>query len=108
MDKETGEPFLVNEKEVTAKQVFTPEKPDGTVTVTFTFDGTGLENRAFVIYEQAFYKDFLVAQHCDQSDRLQTISIPKIETTATDTENGTHTSNADKEVTVRMLSDMRS
>ena len=101
MDKETGEPFLVNEKEVTAKQVFTPEKPDGTVTVTFTFDGTGLENRAFVIYEQAFYKDFLVAQHCDQSDRLQTISIPKIETTATDTENGTHTSNADKEVTVK-------
>lgn len=101
MDKETGEPFLVNGKEVTSSQTFTPETPDGTVTVTFTFDGTGLENRAFVIYEQAFYKDFLVAQHCDQSDRMQTVTIPKIETTATDVENGTHTSNADEEVTVK-------
>lgn len=101
MDKETGEPFLVDGKEVTFSQTFTPQTPDGTATVTFTFDGTGLENKAFVIYEQAFYKDFLVAQHCDQSDRMQTVTIPKIETTATDVENGTHTSNADDEVTIK-------
>lgn len=38
MDKETGKALLVNDKEVTAETKFVPEKADGTVVVTFTFD----------------------------------------------------------------------
>lgn len=100
-DPETGEPFLVNGEEVTAETVFTAEESEGEATVTFEFDATGLEGRTFVVYERAYYMDELIADHCDPSDISQTIFIPSIETTATDVENGTHTSNADEEVTVK-------
>ena len=38
MDKSTGKAFTENGNAVTAETVFTPETPNGTVTVTFTFD----------------------------------------------------------------------
>ena len=40
MDKETGKPVQSNGKDVTATAAFTPEKPSGSVSLTFTFDGS--------------------------------------------------------------------
>ena len=45
MDKETGEPLLVGEEQVTSEATFTPAEPNGTVDVLFTFDATGLEGQ---------------------------------------------------------------
>mgnify|MGYP001127380557 CR=1 FL=1 len=38
MDKATGEPLLIDEKEIRSETTFTPDEPSGSVTVEFTFD----------------------------------------------------------------------
>ena len=42
MDKETGEPILVNGEEVTASETFTAETEEGGIDITFTFDSSFL------------------------------------------------------------------
>ena len=57
MDKSTGKAFIENGNAVTAETVFTPETPNGTVTVTFTFDARLIrENTSLVVFE-TLYKD---------------------------------------------------
>lgn len=84
MDQETGESMKVNGKEVTAETEFIPEKADGTVVVTFTFDGTGLEGKKIVAFESCLYENKKVAVHTDIEDEKQTVYVPEIHTTATD------------------------
>ena len=84
MDQETGESMKVNGKEVTAQTEFTPEKADGTVVVTFTFDGTGMEGKKIVAFESCLYENKKVAVHTDLEDEKQTVYIPEIHTTVTD------------------------
>lgn len=43
MDKSTGKPFEIDGKPVTSEVVFTPEKPNGKVTVSFTFDSSAIK-----------------------------------------------------------------
>ena len=57
MDKNTGKAFTENGEAVTAETVFTPETPNGTVTVSFTFDSRLIkENTSLVVFE-TLYKD---------------------------------------------------
>ena len=50
MDKETGEAVKDAEgKEITAETSFKPETADGTVNVTFTFDGSNLAGKTIVV-----------------------------------------------------------
>lgn len=100
MDKETGEKLLVDGKSVTAQATFTAEETEGTVDVTFTFDGTGLEGKSIVVFENLYYNGFEVAAHADIEDEGQTILIPKIGTTAKDEESNSQNSNADHDVTI--------
>lgn len=88
MDKETGKALLVNDKEVTAETKFVPEKADGTVVVTFTFDATGLEGKTLVAFETCTYEGKNVAVHADINDEKQTIYVPELHTTATDKADG--------------------
>ena len=88
MDQEAGESMKVNGKEVTAETEFTPEKADGTVVVTFTFDGTGLEGKKIVAFESCLYENKKVAVHTDLKDEKQTVYVPEIHTTATDKADG--------------------
>ena len=88
MDQETGESMKVNGKEVTAQTEFTPEKADGTVVVTFTFDGTGMEGKKIVAFESCLYENKKVAVHTDLKDEKQTVYVPEIHTTATDKADG--------------------
>ena len=93
MDKSTGEKFLVNGEPVTAETTFTPETADGTVTVTFVFDGSGItENTDHVVFEKLYeldaegkIKDKPVAEHEDINDKDQTVTVlvPEIKTNAT-------------------------
>ena len=43
MDRETGEPLLVEGKPITSEKTFTPEESEGSVELSFTFDASGVD-----------------------------------------------------------------
>ena len=54
MDKETSEPLLVNDQQVTSEATFIPSESNGTVDVLFTFDATGLEGQSVWCSKRCF------------------------------------------------------
>ena len=103
MDKATGEPFLVNEEEVTAELEFTPEDYNGYANVTFAFDASAItEDTNLVIFETLLQDGVEVASHRDLADRKQTIAVSPIAigTTAVDAATGTHEGVPAEEVTI--------
>lgn len=84
MDKATGKPVLVGDKEVTAQTTFTPDQPSGTIDVTFTFDASSLKAKEVVVFERLYIGDAEIAAHTDIEDKGQTVSFtePKIGTSA--------------------------
>ena len=93
MNQETGQPLLIDGAEVTAEKEFVAETADGSVELSFTFNGSALAGKAVVIFEDLYYQEKLVAVHADITDEEQTIWFPEIVTTAVDKKDG------DKEVT---------
>lgn len=86
MDKSTGKAFIENENAVTAETVFTPETPNGTVTVTFTFNARLIrENTSLVVFETLYKDGKELAVHVDINDNGQTVKVkvPEIGTKAT-------------------------
>jgi hypothetical protein len=75
MDKGTGEKLLVDGKEVTAESIFIPEKPNGTVEMTFTFPASALAGKTIVVFESVYHEGKEVAVHADIEDEDQTIII---------------------------------
>lgn len=73
MDKSTGEPLLINDKEVTAELVFTPESSNGTVNMTYTFDASGLGKHTVVVFESLYREEKEVVTHADIDDAGQTV-----------------------------------
>ena len=100
MDQETGEEFLVNGEPVTSEVAFTPSEPDGSVEMTFTFDGSALTGKTLVVFEDVYYKEKTVASHAEIQSDPQSIYYPKIGTQAKDGEDGDQEAKADKEVTI--------
>ena len=101
MDKETGEPLLVNDQQVTSEATFTPAGPNGTIDVLFTFDATGLEGKSVVVFETLFQGETEIAGHEDIEDEGQTVTFveePKIGTSAT--VDGQHTAEPTGEITI--------
>ena len=85
MDKSTGEPLLVNEQQITAELEFTPTTSEGTVELTYTFDGSALAGKSVVVFEDLYQDENAVASHADINDEGQTVTFgqPEIRTTAT-------------------------
>ena len=85
MDKETGEPLLVGEQQVTAELEFTPTSSEGSVELTYTFDGSALAGKSVVVFEDLYQGENVVASHADINDEGQTVTFgqPEIRTTAT-------------------------
>ena len=101
MDKETGEPLLLNDQQVTSEATFTPAEPNGTIDVLFTFDASALTGKAVVVFETLFQGETEIASHEDIEDEGQTVTFvegPKIGTTAT--VDGQHTAAPSGEVTI--------
>ena len=72
---------------VTAETTFTPEAANGTVDVTFTFDGTAIPDGSEVVaFESLSRGDVELAVHADVNDENQTVTFhaPSVGTTATD------------------------
>lgn len=86
MDKNTGKAFTENGEAVTAETVFTPETPNGTVTVSFTFNSRLIkENTSLVVFETLYKDGKELAVHADIEDEDQTVkvTVPGIGTKAT-------------------------
>ena len=101
MDKETGEPLLVGEEQVTSEATFIPAEPNGTIDVLFTFDATGLEGKSVVVFETLFQGETEIASHEDIEDEGQTVTFiekPTLGTTAT--VDGQHTAEPTGEITI--------
>ena len=101
MDKETSEPLLVNDQQVTSEATFIPSESNGTVDVLFTFDATGLEATSVVVFETLLQGETIIAEHRDLEDEGQTITfteLPHIGTTAT--VDGSHTTDPAGEITI--------
>ena len=92
--------LMVNGKTITASTEFVPTTPDGTVDVTFNFDASEIGGRKLVFYEYLELDGNTVASHTDISDTDQTVYVPKLRTTIFDSENGSHNSAADEDITL--------
>ena len=81
MDKATGNPYTVDGKEITSEAVFTASSSSGKVTVTFTFDGSGItSDTELVVFETLYLDNSVVTRHENINDDGQTVKIiPKRE-----------------------------
>ena len=77
MNKETNKPLVVNGKEVTAETKFTPTEANGFITLDFTFDATGLEEKEVVVFEELLKDGKVVTTHADINDKGQTVKFVK-------------------------------
>ena len=82
MDKSTGKPFKIKGKEITSTVKFVPDKTDGKVEVTFTFDGSAIKkDTELVVFETLFRDGVELTAHADIDDKGQTVTIkvPELE-----------------------------
>lgn len=82
MDKSTGKPFKVKGKEITSTVKFVPDKTDGKVEVTFTFDGSAIKkDTELVVFETLSRDGVELTDHADIDDKGQTVTIkvPELE-----------------------------
>lgn len=88
MDKETGKEVLIDGKPVTAETTFKPEKPEGTVDVTFTFDAEALKGHDVVVFEKLFITmkeedketEVELANHEDIQAESQAVKLTEVPT----------------------------
>lgn len=82
MDKSTGKPFKIKGKEITSTVKFVPDKADGKVEVTFTFDGSAIKKDTELVVFETLYRDGVeLTAHADINDDGQTVTIkvPELE-----------------------------
>jgi len=76
MDKSTGKPFKIKGKEITSTVKFVPDKTDGKVKVTFTFDGSVIKKDTELVVFETLYRDGVeLTAHADLKDKGQTVTI---------------------------------
>lgn len=108
MNKETGEPLLVNnEKVVASKEFISSPTGAGTVDVEFSFNSVDLVGKSIVVFEKLSIKDkddndYVLAVHSNINDDGQTIIFndPKIRTTAHDAVSNNNTAITDTATTI--------
>lgn len=76
MDKSTCKPFMVKGKEITSTVKFVPDKTDGKVEVTFTFDGSAIKKDTELVVFETLYRDGVeLTAHADIDDKGQTVTV---------------------------------
>ena len=75
MDQVTGLPVMRKGVPVQATATFTPNQPNGTVTLTFHFDGTQYVGHALVAFEDLYDNGRLVTAHENINDIAQTVLV---------------------------------
>ena len=76
IDKTIGKPMTVNGNEITAEVVFTAEKENGEIEVSFTFGGVLItKDIELVVFETLYREGNEIAVHADINDTDQTVII---------------------------------
>ena len=78
MDKLTGQVLIVDGQEVRAEKAFIPDKAEGQLEMTFTFNGEQLGGRELVVFEECLAEGRLLAFHKDLSDEGQTVTLEEV------------------------------
>ena len=78
MDRKTGQPLMVNGKEIIAEKAFTPENINGTVTMEFKVPVSLIAGKSTVVFEDMYHEDVKIATHSDLTDKNQTVSIGRL------------------------------
>ena len=97
---ETGEPILIDGKEVTDERLFKPTKENGTTEMFFTFNGVKLKGEKVVVFEDVYSNGIKVATHSELKDENQTVYFPEVTTTVRDSVTGDFIANPNQEVTL--------
>ncbi|MGI6579118.1 MAG: SpaA isopeptide-forming pilin-related protein [Saccharofermentanales bacterium] len=84
----------------TAETTFVAETKDGTVEMTFIFDGSDLAGKDLVVFEELYYKEELIAEHKDVNDEGQTVTVKKPEICTSAKSNDKNLVTESKEITV--------
>ena len=79
MDKATGQPLLVNGREVTAEKTFTATRNTGSIEVEFTLPAKVLQGKTTVVFEDMYNDGVKIAIHSDITDINQTIAIGRLD-----------------------------
>lgn len=83
MDKTTGDEIVdANGNEITARQTFIADDSEGTVPMTFTFNGADVAGKTVVVFETLEYQNTRVGVHADLEDAKQTVWFPEMDTEA--------------------------
>ncbi len=91
MDRGTGRAVTDAEGHaVTATTTFVPALSSGSATVTFELDASTLAGHPVVAFESLSLGGHVVATHEDINDDWQTVSFPRVGTTAADAADGDH------------------
>ena len=75
IDKATGQPILIDGKEVEVVKKFVPETTNGTVDIEFNFNAEKVEGKDIVVFEEVYLDGKLVAEHKDLNDSNQTFHV---------------------------------
>ena len=76
MDKATGEPLLIDEKEIRSETTFTPDEPTGEVIVSFEFDARYIKKDTdIVVFESLYSENKELAVHAEIDDEGQTVTV---------------------------------
>ena len=75
IDKTTAEPIEMDGLSLTSMVAFTPTEPNGSVEVTFSFDGSALAGHRTVAFESLALDGEVVAVHEDIDDEGQSVDI---------------------------------
>ena len=90
-DKETGNTVLdSNGAPITASTSFTPDSPEGTVSLTFAFNVANMRGTSIVAFESLSQRGVEYAVHADIDDEDQTVAVPLIGTTLVNASTGGH------------------
>lgn len=75
MDKQTGKAIQQEGKDLTSTVSFKPDKPEGSIKVTFKFDGSKLAGHTTVAFESLKADGIEMAVHADIDDKDQTVKL---------------------------------
>ncbi|MDO4275102.1 MAG: VaFE repeat-containing surface-anchored protein [Eubacteriales bacterium] len=82
MDKETQKELLIGGKQVTAEAEFKPDKSEGSIELTFNFDGSTLAGHDIVVFEKLYFvagdAEMELASHEDITDQGQTVKLTEL------------------------------
>ncbi len=105
MNRETGEPLLINGEKVESSVKVTPKEECEDVDMEFVFDGSGYGGEQIVVFESLYYGETELTSHEDLDDDYQTVEMVHIQTFAANNETMDKTLPLDQDVTIRDIVD---